>query len=59
MRISSILRLASAALLLCSMSSFGCEKENVGPNGGCQKKTTTTPTTTTTTTGTTKPGGAS
>ncbi|MDB5236659.1 MAG: hypothetical protein JWR44_3652 [Hymenobacter sp.] len=46
MRTSSILRLASAAVLLCSMSSFGCEKENVGPNGGCQKKTTT-PTTTT------------
>ena len=50
MRISSILRLASAALLLYSMSSFsGCEKENVGPKGGCQKKTTTT----------TPPGGAS
>lgn len=55
MRTSSILRLASAALLLCSMSSFsGCEKENVGPKGGCQKKTTTTTTTTTT-----PPGGAS
>ena len=60
MRISSLLRLASAALLLCSMSSFGCEKENVGPNGGCQKKTTTTTTTApTTTTTTTTPGGHS
>lgn len=49
MRISSILRLASGALLLCSMSSFsGCEKENVGPHGGCQKKTTTAPAPTTT-----------
>ncbi|MGY3089065.1 hypothetical protein ACVWYF_002105 [Hymenobacter sp. UYAg731] len=54
MRLTSVLRFASAAALLCSMSSFsGCEKENVGPNGGCTKKTTTTtPTTTTTTTGT-------
>ena len=51
MRISSILRLASAATLLVSMSSFsGCQKDNVGPNGGCTKKTT--PTTTTTNTGT-------
>ena len=49
MRISSLLRLASAAALLVSMSSFsGCEKENVRPNGGCTKKTTTTATTTTT-----------
>ena len=53
MRIPSILRLASAAALLCSMSSFsGCEKDNVSPNGGCAKKTTTTATPTTTTTGT-------
>ena len=58
MRISSILRLASGALLLCSMSSFGCEKEHVGPRGGCQKKTTTTTTTPTTTT-TTPPAGNS
>ena len=60
MRISSILRLASAATLLVSMSSFsGCQKENVGPNGGCTKKTTptTTPTTTSTTTSTSS-GGA-
>lgn len=61
MRIPSLLRFASAAALLCSMSSFsGCEKDNVSPNGGCQKKTTTTTpatTPTTTTTGTTKPGG--
>ena len=57
MRISSILRLASGALLLCSMSSFsGCEKENVGPHGGCQKKTTTTTTTATPTTTTTPAG---
>jgi len=51
MRTRSILRIASAAALLCSMSSFsGCEKDNVGPSGGCQtKKVTTTPTTTTTT----------
>lgn len=55
MHTSSILRLASAAVLLCSMSSFsGCQKENVGPRGGCQKKTA--PTTTTTTT--TPPSGA-
>ena len=56
MRLTSILRFASAVALLCSMSSFsGCEKDNVSPNGGCTKKTTTTattPTTTTTTTGT-------
>ena len=57
MRISSILRLASAAALLDSMSSFsGCQKDDVRPNGGCTKKTTTT---TTTTTGTgTSTGGA-
>ncbi len=55
MRFSNFLRFASAAALLCSMSSFsGCEKENVAPNGGCHKKTTTT----TTTSGTT-PGGNS
>ena len=61
MRLTNFLRFASAAALLCSMSSFsGCEKDNVAPNGGCQsKKTTTTMPTTTTTTGTTKPGGAS
>lgn len=59
MRISSILRLASGVLLLGSMSSFGCEKENAGPRGGCQKKTTTTVAPTTTTTTTTTPGGAS
>ncbi|MBO2010046.1 hypothetical protein [Hymenobacter negativus] len=62
MRLTNFLRLTSAAALLCSMSSFsGCEKDNVAPNGGCQKKTTTTtPTTTTTTTsGNTTPGGAS
>lgn len=55
MRVSSILRLASAAALLCSMSSFsGCEKENVRPKGGsCTKKPNTT---TTTTTDTTKTG---
>ena len=48
MRLSSILRLASAGLLLCSMSSFsGCEKDNVGPRGGnCNKKAPTTTTTT-------------
>lgn len=53
MRISSILRLASATVLLCSMSSFsGCEKENVRPKGGsCTKKPTTTSTTDTTRTG--------
>ena len=54
MRISSILRLASAGLLLGSMSSFsGCEKDNVGPRGGkgCTKLTTTAPTDTTKTTG--------
>ena len=51
MRTRSILRIASAAALLCSMSSFsGCEKDNVSPSGGCQNKKTTTPTTTTTTT---------
>lgn len=51
MRTRSILRIASAAALLCSMSSFsGCEKDNVSPSGGCQTKKTTTPTTTTTTT---------
>ena len=55
MRISSILRLASAATLLVSMSSFsGCQKDDVRPNGGCTKKATTTTTTTGTgTTGTT------
>ncbi|WP_210520156.1 hypothetical protein [Hymenobacter terricola] len=47
MRFSSILRLASAGLLLCSMSSFsGCQKDNVSPNS-CAKKTTTTTTPTT------------
>jgi hypothetical protein len=52
MRFTNFLRFASAAALLCSMSSFsGCEKDNVSPNGGCAKKTTTT-TTPTTTTGT-------
>lgn len=53
MRLSSTLRLASAVVLLGSMSSFsGCEKDNVGPRGGnCTKKPTTT-TTTPTTTGT-------
>ena len=58
MRLSSILRIASAVVLLCSMSSFsGCEKDNVGPRGGnCTKKpTTTTPTTTPITTPTTTP----
>ncbi len=56
MRLSSILRLASAGLLLCSMSSFsGCEKDNVGPRGGsCTKKPTAV---TTTPTDTTKPTG--
>ncbi|WP_157780996.1 hypothetical protein [Hymenobacter sedentarius] len=52
MRISSILRLASGAVLLCSMSSFsGCDKENVGPTSrkDFKQPTTTTPTTTTTT----------
>lgn len=53
MRVSSILRLASAAALLVSMSSFsGCQKDNVSPNGGCTKKTTTTTTSTGTGTGT-------
>ncbi|GAB3667260.1 hypothetical protein GCM10027594_33570 [Hymenobacter agri] len=53
MRVSSILRLASAAALLCSMSSFsGCQKDNVSPNGGCTKKTTTTTTTSSNGTGT-------
>ena len=58
MRLSSILRLASAGLLLCSMSSFsGCEKDNVRPNGGnCTKHTTPT---TTTPTDTTKTNGHS
>jgi len=52
MRISPILRLACGFLLLCSISSFsGCEKDNVGPKGGC-KKTTTTPPTDTSGTGT-------
>jgi hypothetical protein len=53
MRVSSIIRLASAAALLCSMSSFsGCEKESVRPKGGsCTKKPTTTTTTDTTKTG--------
>ena len=48
MRTISILRLASAGLLLVSMSSFsGCDKENVSPRGGkdCTKPATTTPTT--------------
>ncbi|MDQ2792871.1 MAG: hypothetical protein M3Y12_02520 [Bacteroidota bacterium] len=46
MRISSLLRLASAAALLVSVSSFsGCQKDDVRPNGGCAKKTTTTTTT--------------
>ena len=59
MRIPSILRLASAAALLCSMSSFsGCEKDNVSPNGGCAKKTTTPPPTTTTGTGSGTGSGA-
>ena len=45
MRITSLLRISCALLLLGSMSSFsGCAKENVGPKGGCTKKTTTTPT---------------
>ena len=53
MRISSLLRLASAATLLVATSSFsGCEKDNVRPNGGCAKKATTTTTTTGTGTGT-------
>ena len=57
MRLTSVLRFASAAALLCSMSSFsGCEKDNVSPNGGCTKKTTTTTTTTPTTTTTTGTG---
>lgn len=57
MRLISALRFASAAALLCSMSSFsGCEKDNVSPNGGCTKKTTTTTTTTPTTTTTTGTG---
>ena len=48
MRITTLLRISCALLLLGSMSSFsGCEKENVRPNGGCTKKTTTTTTTTT------------
>ena len=52
MRVTSILRFASAAALLCSMSSFsGCEKTNVGPRS-CTKPATTT----TTGTGTTTPG---
>ncbi|WP_201982972.1 hypothetical protein [Hymenobacter rubidus] len=57
MRLTNLLRFASAAALLCSMSSFsGCEKDNVGPNGGsCASKKATT---TTTTTDTTKTGGA-
>ncbi|GAB3577402.1 hypothetical protein [Hymenobacter daeguensis] len=63
MRLTNFLRFASAAALLCSMSSFsGCEKDNVAPNGGCQSKktnTTTTTTTTTTTSGSNTPGGAS
>lgn len=62
MRLTNFLRLASAAALLCSMSSFsGCEKENVSPKAGCESKkaTTTTPTTTTTTSGSTTPGGNS
>ncbi|MDO7844784.1 hypothetical protein Q5H92_00325 [Hymenobacter sp. M29] len=51
MRTTSILRIVSAAALICSMSSFsGCEKDNVSPSGGCQNKKTTTPTTPTTTT---------
>ena len=45
MRITSLLRLTCALLLLGAMSSFsGCAKENVGPNGGCTKKTTPPPT---------------
>lgn len=54
MRFSSIIRLASAGLLLCSMSSFsGCEKDNVGPKGGkdCSKPSTTTTADSTKTTG--------
>ena len=59
MRFSSILRLASAAGLLVSMSSFsGCQKDNVGPNGGCTKKTTSTTTTTSTSTGSTGSTGS-
>lgn len=58
MRLTSLLRFASAAALLCCMSSFsGCEKDNVGPRGNCQKKTTPTVTTTTTTSSGTNPGG--
>ncbi|MDO7854118.1 hypothetical protein [Hymenobacter convexus] len=63
MRTTSILRIVSAAALICSMSSFsGCEKDNVSPSGGCQNKkttTTTTPTTTTTTTPTTTSSSSS
>ena len=54
MRISSIIRLASVSLLLCSMSSFsGCEKDNVGPKGGknCTKPSKTTASDSTKTTG--------
>ncbi|MBF9219769.1 hypothetical protein [Hymenobacter ruricola] len=59
MRLSTTLRLLSAAALLGSMSSFsGCEKECVRPAGGknCQKPT---PPTTTPPADTTKTGGAS
>ncbi|UOQ99023.1 hypothetical protein MUN81_05905 [Hymenobacter sp. 5317J-9] len=55
MRLSTTLRLLSAAALLCSMSSFsGCEKECVRPAGGkdCKKPSTTT------TADSTKTGGA-
>lgn len=56
MRLTNFLRFASAAALLCSMSSFsGCEKDCPSPKTkGCQ-----TPTTTTTTSGSTNPGGGS
>ena len=50
MRITSLLRLTCALLLLGAMSSFsGCEKTNVGPRS-CTKPATTTATTTTGTT---------
>ena len=57
MRLTNFLRFASAAVLLCSMSSFsGCEKDCPSPSSKA-KCGTTTPTTTTT--DTTKPTGNS
>ena len=41
MRITSLLRISCALLLLGSMSSFsGCAKENVGPKGAYALQTT-------------------